>query len=283
MEESEIKDFKKQVTEKFVLHIRYIVLISLLICIFVVLIAPNYVTDEAFKNFSFAATITSIVLAVVSIVYSFYSSGGLTMSVGEMKQVEKDLEEEIRDIPNLKNHVSNIVDELKTTLLEAINENRLASEKKTDELFQSVQVLKSMTSQTFDSNSNSLNTENKRIFDYSRNSRWGNKLVYCLYKSITTGIPLNLSIVSPIIGNAPIDYLQGFIVGLCMDGSNVFAYTNDDKFITITVTKMDKDYFQLNKIDNLILNSSKTDEVKNSYKEAMDEISRRLEVSSVAK
>lgn len=282
MEENEINELKKQVAGKYVLHIRYIVLISLLICIFIVLVAPNYVSDEAFHNFSFAATITSIVLAVVSIVYSFYSSGGLTMSVGEMKQVEKNLEEEIRDIPNLKNHVSNTVDELKMTLLEAINENRLVSEKKTEELFQSVETLKSMTSSSSNIDE-TVHEESKRKFDYSRNSLWGNKLVYGLYKSLTTGIPLNLSVISSLIGNAPLDYLQGFLVGLCMDGSNVFAYKNDEKFVTITVAKMDKDYFQLDKIEKLIMSISTMEEVKNSYKESIDAITQHFEPSGASK
>ena len=49
-----------------------------------------------------------------------------------MKQVEKDLEEEIKDIPDLKKHVSETVDDLKTNILEALHADRQASDSKTE-------------------------------------------------------------------------------------------------------------------------------------------------------
>ena len=51
-------------------HIVYIVIICLIVNVFLLCIVPGRVNDEAYQNFSFAATIVSIVLAVVSIVYS---------------------------------------------------------------------------------------------------------------------------------------------------------------------------------------------------------------------
>lgn len=74
-------------------HIAYIVLICVLIVLFVLLIAPGRINDEAYHNFSFAATITSIVLAVVSIVYSLQS--GIS-SLGHMSRIQ-DIEESISD------------------------------------------------------------------------------------------------------------------------------------------------------------------------------------------
>jgi hypothetical protein len=74
-------------------HIAYIVLICTLIILFVLLIAPGRINDDAYHNFSFAATITSIVLAVVSIVYSIQS--GIT-SLGHMSRIH-DIEESISD------------------------------------------------------------------------------------------------------------------------------------------------------------------------------------------
>lgn len=74
-------------------HIAYIVLICVLIILFVLLIAPGRINDNAYHNFSFAATITSIVLAVVSIVYSLQS--GIS-SLGHMSRIQ-DIEESISD------------------------------------------------------------------------------------------------------------------------------------------------------------------------------------------
>ena len=74
-------------------HIAYIVLICILIILFVLLIAPGRINDEAYHNFSFAATITSIVLAVVSIVYSLQSG---VSSLGHMSRIQ-DIEESISE------------------------------------------------------------------------------------------------------------------------------------------------------------------------------------------
>lgn len=60
--------------------IAILVIIAIIICW--VLSCKGYVSENAFQNFSFAASIVSIVLALVSIVYTIYSGGNVTNSVG---------------------------------------------------------------------------------------------------------------------------------------------------------------------------------------------------------
>ena len=257
------------------LHIRYVIFFCLLVCLFIILVAPCHVSDEAFQNFSFAATITSIVLAVVSIVYSFYSSGGLTMSIGEMKQVEKELKEEIRNIPDLKNHVSQTVDDLKDNILKALDENRQASDSKTEKILETVhnEMVK------YRSNSGKENDEKPKSddqmkserFDYFTNSIIGNLLIYTLYKSWTTKTPFNILSIAKIISFNGADYLQGFLVALTT-GTGMFKYDNDDSFTTITVKELDATYFSLGDITNKILESTDKDSVKKDYKTKMDAI-----------
>ena len=257
------------------LHIRYVVFICLLICLFIVLVAPCHVSDEAFQNFSFAATITSIVLAVVSIVYSFYSSGGLTMSIGEMKQVEQELEEEIRNIPDLKNHVSQTVDDLKANILQALDENRQASDSKTEKLLESVhnEMVKYRTSseKENDDKHKSDGRVKSEHFDYFANSIIGNLLIYTLYKSWATKTPFNIFSIAKIISYSGADYLKGFLVALTT-GSDKFKYANDDSFTTITVKELDAAYFGLDDITNKILESRDKDSVKEDYKTKMKAI-----------
>ena len=76
-------------------HIAYIVLICLLIVLFVLLIAPGRINDDAYHNFSFAATITSIVLAVVSIVYSIQSGLSSLRHMGRIRDIEEQISEEV--------------------------------------------------------------------------------------------------------------------------------------------------------------------------------------------
>lgn len=277
MDDKEIRRIKKEVAGRYQLHIRYILLVCFLICLFVTLIAPKHVTEEAFQNFSFAATITSIVLAVVSIVYSVATSGGIATSIGEMKQVEQELKEEINDIPDLKKHVSETVDELKNNILEAIHEDRQASDSKTDELAKSVHdmlhdEISGLASMVANESNKKSNDEHIDLFDFSYNSFNGNLLLYATKLAVDKNVPLNLPRVSQIIGNNNLSYCRGYLVALCMCNKNRFSYHSDDSFESITVTQFDKDYFQTQDMDRIILNSIEDQGRKESFQNKMKEI-----------
>lgn len=77
-------------------HIAYIVLICLLIILFVLLIAPGRISEDAYHNFSFAATITSIVLAVVSIVYSIQTGMSSLGHMTRIRDIEENISEEVQ-------------------------------------------------------------------------------------------------------------------------------------------------------------------------------------------
>lgn len=212
MEYTDFLKIKKEVASRYNLHIRYILLVCLLICLFVTLIAPKHVTEEAFQNFSFAATITSIVLAVVSIVYSFYSSGGIATSIGEMKQVEQELEEGIKDIPDLKKHVSDTVDELKNNILEAIHADRQASDSKTEELAKSVHDMNDQIAGLKSGIQGKTSEEQSTTFSYKYNSFNGNLLLYAINKA--NNIPFDIKKIAQIMGEGNIPYCRGYIVAL---------------------------------------------------------------------
>lgn len=278
MDEKEIKKIKREVAGRYQLHIRYILLVCLLICLFVTLIVPKHVTEEAFQNFSFAATITSIVLAVVSIVYSFYSSGGIATSIGEMKQVEQELEEEIKDIPDLKKHVSETVDELKNNILEAIHENRQASDSKTEELAKSVHdmhdELAGLASMVAKDSTNKSDDEQLGLFDYTINSFNGNLLLYAIKLAVEKDVSFNLQEVSKILGNNNLSYSRGYLVALYMCNKNRFSYESDENFETITMVQFDKDYFQTQDMVEKILSSAEDETRKDSYQNKMNEIDK---------
>lgn len=279
MDEKEIKKIKREVAGRYQLHIRYILLVCLLICLFVTLIVPKHVTEEAFQNFSFAATITSIVLAVVSIVYSFYSSGGIATSIGEMKQVEQELEEEIKDIPDLKKHVSETVDELKNNILEAIHADRQASDSKTEELAKSVHdmhdELAGLASMVAKESNNKNDDEQLDLFDFTINSFNGNILLYATKLAVEKGVSFNLQRVSQILGNANnLSYCRGYFVALYMCNKNRFSYDSDDNFEIITMVQFDQSYFQAQDMAEKILSSAEDKAGKDSYQNKMNEIDK---------
>lgn len=280
MDEKEIKKIKREVAGRYQLHIRYILLVCLLICLFVTLVVPKHVTEEAFQNFSFAATITSIVLAVVSIVYSFYSSGGIATSIGEMKQVEQELEEEIKDIPDLKKHVSETVDELKNHILEAIHADRQASDSKTEELAKSVHdmhdELAGLALMVAKESSKKSDDNQLDLFDYTINSFNGNLLLYATKLAFDKGVSFNLQKVSQILGNSNLSYSRGYLVALYMCNKKRFSYESDENFETITMVQFDGEYFQAQDMAEKIFSSADDQAGKDSYQNKMNEIDKYL-------
>lgn len=76
----------------------------------VLIIVPGRINDEAYQNFSFAATITSIVLAVVSIIYSIQS--GLS-NVGQLQvisEIENKISKEINKFSDIDEKIRELLD-----------------------------------------------------------------------------------------------------------------------------------------------------------------------------
>jgi len=110
MENSENKKsfFKRRVS---IWHIIYLIVICLIINIFLLCIIPGRINDDAFHNFSFAATITSIVLAVVSIVYSLQSGISSIGQIESIKEIESKIGREISRFSDLESSIKNAVKE----------------------------------------------------------------------------------------------------------------------------------------------------------------------------
>lgn len=88
-------------------HFIYVILFCIMFSIVTLMIMPGRINDDAYQNFSFAATITSIVLALVSIVYSLQS--GLS-SVGQLHsvlEIESQISNEIKKFSGIDEKIRN--------------------------------------------------------------------------------------------------------------------------------------------------------------------------------
>lgn len=108
--------FEKTNTDNFmnrkisIWHFVYVILFCIMFAIVTLVLIPGRVSDEAYQNFSFAATITSIVLALVSIVYSLQS--GLS-SVGQLHsviQIESQISNEIKKFTGIDEKIRNALE-----------------------------------------------------------------------------------------------------------------------------------------------------------------------------
>lgn len=102
-------------------HFIYFVIILGIVLFFSLCLVPGKIEEDAFNNVSFAATITSIVLAVVSILYTLLSGFSSDSSLKEIKEVESRINTELDKFSNIeasiKKHFSDemghVTDDLK--------------------------------------------------------------------------------------------------------------------------------------------------------------------------
>lgn len=88
-------------------HFVYFCVICILFAIGVLLIMPGRVNDDAYQNFSFAATITSIVLAVVSIIYSIQSGLSSVGQLNVISDIESKISHEINKFSDIDDKIRN--------------------------------------------------------------------------------------------------------------------------------------------------------------------------------
>jgi len=102
--------FSKKVS---VWHIVYLVLLTIIINVFLLAICPGRVSDAAMDNISFASAIVSIVLALVSIVYSLQSGFSSSNQFEGIKNIEGNIQDELRQFQSLRDTISQAVEPIK--------------------------------------------------------------------------------------------------------------------------------------------------------------------------
>lgn len=97
-------------------HIMYITLVFIVLGICLLCIIPGRINDDAYHNFSFAATITSIVLAVVSIVYSIQSGLSSVGRMSNISEIESNINKEIARFSTLEASIKEGVKDVLTPI-----------------------------------------------------------------------------------------------------------------------------------------------------------------------
>lgn len=200
----EFKDLENKPRRVNICHLFYTIGIALIIIVFVLLIAPIYVTEEAFNNFSFAATITSIVLAVVSIVYSIQSGLSSKNSEAGLREIENRIHIEVERIGHLDNIIKDYIKEQTDPIKQQVGE---ISEGQTNLRYQFEEKMSML-----------LYTKNKSeqsdgSFNYKSTSLIGIFAIYLCAKIKETGKIANIDLLEQ-IGVGSKSYCYGFLIAL---------------------------------------------------------------------
>lgn len=194
-------------------HIVYIVIICLIVNVFLLCIVPGRVNDEAYQNFSFAATIVSIVLAVVSIVYSLQSGLSSIGQLNGIKDIEAKIGTELTRFSDLESSIKNAVQETINPLQASMGD----IQQKQDDI-QKAQDELAKNWKEFSTNVNSITNDGHQDIDASELAGKGIPQILCVIFYVClcskeTGKDLPYHILGKFFGNRSY-YCEGVINGL---------------------------------------------------------------------
>ena len=232
MDTPEIREVKKI----FRLRLIYWSIIFILLAIFLLLISPRCVNPKAFEQFSFASTIVSIVLAVVSIVYSFRSKANSSDNFAGIKAIEESIDNKLFKLDSLGDRVS---ENVSSAISEGV-ENAMAELKlSVGNLLKEQAEIKNNLSRISDEQTKYFNspTLSEETDSHPQTSFLGTIALYLAYLSVKHGKDINLSKIDKEFFD-DYDYYWGFYAAL--------NYSNKDSF---SYTSIDKGVFHIDKID----------------------------------
>lgn len=196
------------------LHYKYIIFI---LCIIIIsLIVVRYTADTSLNNYvSFAATIASLILAVLAIIQGFFSSSAFTDSISNLKNTTNDIAEKSEQLNNIMNEFDNKFKDIPSQL-EGLNKS----------YFQLSETSKlASTSDTGVAISSMISEQNiENIFS---NSSWLGRLsLLCITLSQEKNLPLDLKKVFIELGSID-DYIEGYLNAL--SALELFNYESKDE------------------------------------------------------
>lgn len=194
-----------------------------------------YESDEALRLFTFAATITSIVLACVSIVLSLVSGIGTYKNLGSMRDASD-------KIGNVSDGLVQIKDALNTDIMkiDALGENMSATQDQLHSIIEALSHLQEgVDNLTLENNQHATNNNEKNSttkFDIENSSIAGALIVYACFLASEK----KKNFPAALIGNP--FYVHGYITALEISVSKYFRATGLQGMI-IHVEKFEKNYF----------------------------------------
>lgn len=231
-------------------HVFYIVLLCSIFTLINILVIPDKISDVAFQNFSFASTVVSIVLAVVSIIYSLWSGKNSNSQYDSIRHIEKQIDAQLGNFSKIEQSISNKIDPLRDKV-SSLEENQTKTNDKIDSL-----------AFRFMGESSKTKKASTDKFDLKSNPDLGNLTLYTCLMSFQTQKPIP----QEILDRRSNGYWSGYLVAMSRIVPEHIDYNfKRDKNILITV--FNEDYWG-NK-DKLIeqLKGTLDDELKevNSY------------------
>lgn len=223
------------------LHLVYGLVILAILAVFLLVIVPGQINERAFDNFCFASTIVSIVLAVVSIVFSFRTKNNASDNLAGIREVERGIDERLKNFDELEKH---ILAGLETALQSGINPLRDDQVGIRDSIEQLKEEMRQQSSANVSRGSQS-DQKNKIVApNFSTNSFLGDVALYIACQSFKTKKAIDLPGISESLAQRR-DYLFGFLVAIVVAFPRHISFKSKsgNSVIEATITEFDSDLF----------------------------------------
>ena len=225
MENTDQKNKHKMVNA---IHLWYSLSIALIIIICVIVTQHYSVCEAAFTNFSFAATITSIVLAVVSIVYSIKSENGVADNLGAIRGIENNIHEQLKDFSELEERLTRKIedsnDKMKADIQDSVN-----------------QSIEAVSSRIPDISWKGNGTATEGTYNVSKSTLFGCLVLYaCMSAYRSSKKRMDMKCLSPVVSK---EFIKAFVISLNAAVDDV-KFSADVAETVVTIHKLDTVYFK---------------------------------------
>ena len=186
-------------------HLSYKLIVAFLVFLLVILFTHKFYADDNVFNFmSFASAIISIILAVLTIIYSYYTNGTTSSSVEKLGNASKKIEGTLIKVNEASQSYKESADSLKTNITSLLN-TITHVDQTANKLLESQGLNNKFDKQDLKDGLNDIIVKN--FIELS--SPIGNVLMYACIKACDNNEALMLE---NIMENNTIDYCRGFLV-----------------------------------------------------------------------
>ena len=193
-----------------------LILITIIICLSAVKMGDN---EKMFNYISFAATISSILLAVIAIIYSFYSNSSMSQSLGSLDSISKDVAKNTLEMTSATEDLRKKIEEI-PFYLKPIEDKADLTNSRLEQLSKSPQI----------SSSKIMDKELK--LSYINNASFlGLKALYCTLLSFQKTKPFKFSNITTLSTNNSEMYMYAYFIATST--LELIRYTISDNTFTI--------------------------------------------------
>ncbi len=222
-------DDKMMEKERYItrLHLVYGFIILAILGVFLLLVAPGKVNENAFDNFCFAATIVSIVLAVVSIVYSFRTKNNASDNMAGIREIERGIDDKLCKFDELEKHIIEEFSNLQSRGINPLQKDVSSLHDDQVGIREGLEQLKAaMKQQAVPKGEKDVAKDQNTKESIKGNSFLGNLILYIALQSFKTNKAIKLSEMNSKLFQQR-GYMYGYLIALCVFFPNRISIVYD--------------------------------------------------------